>query len=449
MFQLGWAERRLDFGGPVMLQGQMHVRISEAGGDALVVSALALSGEDSAALLVACDLAKIPEDLLAATRAALAARLPEFDPSLLVMNATHTHTGPVLHEGAYPCPAGVEVVPPADCLRIVAEQAAEAAAAAWQGRGPGGLLRGFGHAVIGHNRRASYFNGTTVMYGATNRPDFSHVEGYEDHSLDLLFTVDGSGRLTGVVVNLACTSQETENDLTLSADFWHEAREELRRRFGPDLFVLPQCSAAGDQSPHLLLHRKAEQYMLARRGLTMRQELARRLANAVEDVYAVVQTEVETAPRLAHTVETLELPGRRITQADYLAAQQELASREDRDSESSWRPLQLRGVMAAYESGGAKPPVTIELHVLRLGEIALATNPFELYLDYGERIKARSAAEQTFVVQLACGAHGYLPTARALGQSYSGRAADNQVGPEGGQLLVERSLELIGALWAD
>jgi len=40
----------------------------------------------------------------------------------------------------------------------------------------------------------------------------------------------------------------------------------------------------------------------------------------------------------------------------------------------------------------------------------LATNPFELFLDYGMRIKARSKALQTFVVQLACDSSGYLPT---------------------------------------
>ena len=36
----------------------------------------------------------------------------------------------------------------------------------------------------------------------------------------------------------------------------------------------------------------------------------------------------------------------------------------------------------------------------------MATNPFELFLDYGLRIKARSEAPQTFIVQLACGARG-------------------------------------------
>jgi len=33
------------------------------------------------------------------------------------------------------------------------------------------------------------------------------------------------------------------------------------------------------------------------------------------------------------------------------------------------------------------------LHIIRLGNIAIATSPFELFLDYGNQIKARSLAE--------------------------------------------------------
>jgi|GEM_PF-3327231 len=102
------------------------------------------------------------------------------------------------------------------------------------------------------------------------------------------------------------------------------------------------------------------------------------------------------------------------------------------------------GVMKASETDSVQP---IEFHVLRLGEVAMATCPFELYLDYAIRIQARSPAVPTLLVQLACGASGYLPTARAVrGGGYS---ADRfRVGPEGGQVLVEETLRQIDALFA-
>ena len=76
----------------------------------------------------------------------------------------------------------------------------------------------------------------------------------------------------------------------------------------------------------------------------------------------------------------------------------------------------------------------------------MCTAPFELYLDYGLRVQARSPAILTFVVQLACQHSGYLPTERAVqGGGYS--ADKFIVGPEGGQRWVEETLKCIKALW--
>ena len=90
----------------------------------------------------------------------------------------------------------------------------------------------------------------------------------------------------------------------------------------------------------------------------------------------------------------------------------------------------------------------MELHALRLGEVALATNPFELYLDYGQRIKARSPARQTFLVQLSGDYLGYLPTLRAVsGGGYGALVINGSVGPDGGDLLVEKTLNTFYRLW--
>jgi hypothetical protein len=89
----------------------------------------------------------------------------------------------------------------------------------------------------------------------------------------------------------------------------------------------------------------------------------------------------------------------------------------------------------------------VEIHVLRLGDVVLATNPFELFLDYGLRIKARSAAAQTIIVQLAAGSGWYLPTERAIrGGGYGAMPAVSKVGPEGGKELVEETLQMIRSL---
>lgn len=91
----------------------------------------------------------------------------------------------------------------------------------------------------------------------------------------------------------------------------------------------------------------------------------------------------------------------------------------------------------------------MELHAIRLGDIALATNDFELFTDYGIQIKGRSPALQTFILQLLWPGT-YLPTARAAaGGGYSAVILSSHVGPEGGQVLVNGTVDVLKALWPE
>jgi len=225
--------------------------------------------------------------------------------------------------------------------------------------------------------------------------------------------------------------------------------------------VMPQCSAAGDQSPHLLIHKQAEQRMLRLRGLTEREEIARRIVGSVEDVYPLAAVEIDSNPILRHEVLKVGLPMRRVTQEEYEKAARQCVELEAQQPDpgdlfaTSHHFVMLRRnrrVMARYEQQDRNSFYEVELHCLRLGDIAIATNPFEYFLDYGLRIKARSKAVQTFVVQLASGGGQtdgtYLPTERAIAaRSYGAEAVDNTIGPEGGQMIVDRSVEALDAMW--
>jgi len=79
--------------------------------------------------------------------------------------------------------------------------------------------------------------------------------------------------------------------------------------------------------------------------------------------------------------------------------------------------------------------------------MVFAANPFELYLDYGDRIKGRSKAVQTFLVQLSAGCGTYLPSGRSGGTGYGSVPASSIVTVEGGNKLVEESIEAINELF--
>lgn len=445
MLKIGWASRDLTPTRPVLLMGQMHARVATSALDPITVTALVVEE----VVLVSGDVVAISEGLRQATFAALERLQPEVPTGQIILAATHTHDSLVFDEGFYTHPGG-EVMSAAECTAFAGQIVAQCIAAAWQARTPAPLAHAFGHAVVGHNRYAVYADHTGAMYGKTNRPDFRHFGGYEDHGVDMLFTWDGGGRLSGVLLAIPCPSQVDEHLSQLSADYWHEVRVELRRRFGPQLQVLGWCAPAGDQSPHFLLYGPQEAEMRRRRGVSERQEIALRVADAVER--ALVCTPPDTGtPVCRHLARQLRLTPFQVSERDVPWAQAQYDEWVATNKEaSSWWPTRLQQVLAAAQGKCPPEPVPARVHVLRLGPLAIATNPFELFLDYSLRLKARSPAGQTLLVQLADGCGWYLPSERAVqAGSYGAAPVVCPVGPEGGQELVEATLQMLGEVFSD
>ena len=448
MLKIGWGSREFTPTRPAMLQGQMHVRVARTALDPLQVTAMAMESDPpgDSVIFLSCDLAFPSPKFIRAVREGVRGRFPYGVAQRIIVNATHTHTSLVLDDGFYQHPGG-DVMTSEECSALVIGRAVEAVVDAWESRVPRTVGRAFGHAVVGHNRYATYTDGTARMYGKTHVDNFAWVGGYEDHSLDMLFTWDPDGRLAGVALSIPCPSQVTESIEEFSSDYWHEVRVELRRRLGDHLHVLPLCSAAGDQSPHFLLYDKLEEEMRRRRGVTERQEIALRVADAVERALECTRPEPASACALAHRVRELSLTARRIRRADRDWAAAALAEAQAR-SQAGWWPENLRKVVESFDNDRQADPFPVEIHVVRIGDLAIATNPFELFLDYGLQIKAWSRAAQTMLIQLT-GRGMYLPSARALqGGGYGVTPAVSPVGPEGGGELVRATVEMIREVFA-
>ena len=107
------------------------------------------------------------------------------------------------------------------------------------------------------------------------------------------------------------------------------------------------------------------------------------------------------------------------------------------------------GIVGRYKLQQTMDLYDIEMHVLRIGDVAFATNPYELFLNYGNRIRARSLAKQTFLIQLCCGAYGYLPTEKAEhGSHYSAFVGSGTTGHQGGEIIVRKTLTEINKMFA-
>jgi len=447
---------------PVAVSGQFHLRIARKVEAPITANVIAIeSRRDNArfdlAIMVSCDLLYIPTEVLELVRKAVSERLPDLGTEKLFLNGTHTHTAPVLLPDKYPIPAK-GVVQVQQYRIFLAERVADAIVRAWKKRSPAAVSWGLSHAVVAYNRRAVYADGHAQMYGKTNVPEFRNLEGYEDHDINTLFFWNDSGKLAAAIVNVACPSQEVESRSAVNADFWHPVRETLRQRYGQDLCVLGWTGASGDQSPHLMYRKAADERMRKLRGLERLDEIARRIVLAVDDAYEVVKDDRHSDVALIHKVETIELPMRLVTEAEYAEAKAEvkkaanLIAQNPKAAARQQRRMKWYGTTVERferQKSNPNPTYEMELHVLRIGDAAICTNSFELFTDYGIRIKARSKAVQTFVVQLA-GPGTYLPTEKAVrGGHYSAVVHSSLVGPEGGDVLVDRTVNLINSLWSD
>jgi len=457
---IGWARTDITPTKKALLQGQFHARLATTTIAPLTATALALEtrspeGGVEQAVLLSCDLAQ--ESFTADLLDRLRSRCPDLDRQKITINATHTHTAPPLESGWYEEPEDdPDFVTPDEYRGFVVERAAQAVADAWEGRRPGAIRRGFGYAVVGRCRRATYGDGSARMYGSTEEPEFLGLEACDDHAVNLLFTQDPDGQLSGMIINLACTSQCDESLDVISSDFWHNVRESVSARFGANVHVLPQCAPAGDASPHLLMDQREEKDLRDRMGLDDKGIITRRIMAAVNEALAFA-SEPEADMEFGHVVRTLELPRLQVSDEEYAMEKAiptlspEELKKQPWGFERIWPFGAVCDLISRYEQQGPEVKHPTECHFIRLGDVAIATNPFELFMDYGARMRARSLALQTFLVQLGDGSGEgfYLPTQRALdGGHYSALIKSNWVGPEGGQMLVEETVAAIGELFS-
>jgi len=496
----GWSEISITPDKKVSLSGQFAERISQYVEKPLMATAMAVSSEDEQMVLVSTDLVGVPLNLVAAIRDNFAGNKDGLDPEKIVISAIHTHTGPVFPRVNRTATCGMsnsyramleEQLPPGrkyvenakitnnddiatdeEVYQLLIDRITQVIREAWANRKPGAYSNAFGRAVVGHCRRACFSDGSAQMWGETNTAVFTELEGGNDSGIELLYVFDEKNELTGIVANIACPAQCVEHRLFVSPDYWGEVKMRLRKHFGDHIFLMSQCSAAGDQCPVDLIRwvepesdvndpninhknpikRKADPSMFDLSGMYI---TGRRVANEIIQVFDDGLDEPISDTVLEHHVQMMQLPLRRATLTDVKNAKRairEYISEVEGDvnfNDSAMLQVHL-GLLRRAELQELMDILDTEVHTVRLGNIAFATNPFELFLDYGNRIKARSHAEQTFIVQLACECYGYLPTEKAeKGGHYSAYVASGNVGHEGGDMMIRIMIDHVNRMFKE
>ena len=509
--KIGWSKRSIAMEGPVPITGQFHLRVSFGSYTDVLASVLVLENNEDSVIFVSADMVSTPPVLLKSVQEILKKEFPQIPAEKIILNATHTHAGPsVVVFSDYP--SKIQHTPAEEVCAYIARQIADAVIDAWNNRAEGSIAYGYGFAVTGHSRRVVYqddvglrmggvpglmVNGHAKMYGNTND---DMLEGYEcglDPFINLMYTFDKEGKLTGAIVNVPCPSQTGEAVWMFHASFWHNVREKLCALYG-DIGVISQAAAAGDLSPRQLHYHAAEnrryrlKYPQIRKAMEanplispktgcpnegeasfreydllefMRAEdIANRIVDAFQEVLSWAGEEKFSEIELKHEIRVLDLARRSFPE---IMAMEEKKNYETFSKEpmvedgEPWKQLQdnsihmarirrSKSVMDRFAMQDSNPTVPTQVHVVRVGNIAFASNPFELYMSFMHRMQARSPFEQTFVVQLTSdpmGARGYLATERAIAnKGYSASPYCKIVSPEGGQQLVDETLNILKEL---
>jgi len=493
--KIGWAEESLVPEKKVNLAGQFIDRISQYVEDDITATAMAVEADGDVMILVSCDVVKVSTAAMETIREKLIAMAPDFPVEKLIVSATHSHTSLSIADpkpfGPYGSGStaailqefmpGVKVkkenlvddtvMTPMENFEFFTTKVALAAKSAWDNRQDALMANEFGRAAVGMCRRGSYADGSSEMWGDTNRADFVALEGGNDSGIELIYTFNTRKELIGVAANIACPAQILEHRTFISGDYWAKVRKNLEEKMGRKIFVLGLCGAGGDQCPRDLVRwvepetpihdpnvsrpnvipHKADPSMYDLSGC---RRVGKRIANEILSVLEEV-TEYQDEAVLQHKVMPLSLPLRKATKEEHDKAVQEIEIFADRNRGKEYLNYEdiakmyvHAGTISRYRFQQMAEIYPMELHVVRLGNIAMVTNPFELFLDYGNRMKARSLAEQTFIVQLACGAGAYLPTEKAeKAGHYSAYISSGFVGHEGGDLLTRVSIDEINKLF--
>lgn len=496
--KIGWSEVDITPKEKIGLAGQFFERISNEVESPLCITAMAVESGNEQMIIAACDLVSIAPNLNTAVKEKIKEK-SEISPDKVIISAIHTHTsyvykretplatqmksaangGPVNYLKSVlppdmeykPLVSGEKAMDPEVALAFLADKIAEAAILAWNNRKPAYYQNAFGRVAVGMCRRVCYDDGSAKMWGEANLANFEALESGNDSGVELIYTYDENKELTGVVANIACPAQVVEHRNFISSDYWGKVRENLSKKFGRSIKVLGLCSAAGDQCPRDLIRwvnpetpiddpnierlhyveKRADPSMFDVSGLKL---VGKRITNEILSVYEELGEDFKDEALLVHETVNLTLPLRKVTIKEYNEAKDAIDRFVEKNRgratsfEDSAKLHIYSGTITRYQIQQSINTFDSEIHFIRFGDIAIATNPFELFLDYGNQIRARSKAKQTFLIQLACGASGYLPTKKAEnGSHYSAYVSSGYTGHEGGDILVRETLDHINKMF--
>lgn len=413
----------------VAMAGHFVRRLADDIHDPLTAHAMVIGGDDETVALVGTDLVGMPDQTARKTRQIIGEQT-DIPPENVMIWATHTHAGPVLE--------GLGLFHNADesGSEYLPHLLAGSVASAHTKMEPTGATIGIGSEThIAFNRRYRMMDGSVQTNPGVGNPGVQASDGPIDPDVGVLY-LHREGAVCGALVNFANHLDVLGSGNTrYSADFPFYMRQTLRDAYGAGFFGLYGNGACGNINHiNVFAERRQGGYDHARR-------MGRILAGDV--LKAEFGADAVSLSPLWSVSKSVELPLREFTDeqiAEFERILEETADLDDQMSSGNFERGRAKRSLALVESSITSQQV--EVQVIGLGELALVGIPGEYFVEFGLQIKQRSPFPYTFIIELANGYNGYIPTEEAFkAGAYEGSSA--RFAPQAGQMLADTALEVL------
>jgi hypothetical protein len=297
--------------------------------------------------------------------------------------------------------------------QVLKKQIVDAVVLAYENRVDAKLAVGNGYEdKVSYNRRLRMKNGLSYSHPGAGNPDIIDYAGPIDPQVGTVGVWDLKGNLLGTVVNFACHA--TTSPGGISASWIGSMERTIRGATGnaalPVVFMQGAC---GDitQVDNLTKFQNpgAEEWwdiVGGRVGAEAYKTLLLIRRGAGSDIPLDSRQRVWTVKRRIPTPEKVQ------------KSLELVKAGPEKSGTTEWTFAKEILVLDAIIK--ARPLVEVEVQAIQVGPMVFVSNPAEYFVQYQLDIKAGSKFPFTFVVELANGITGYVPTEEAMGSNGGG-----------------------------
>ena len=433
MLKSGSAEVNIPPPVGVELVGQWVARKSTGINDELFANAMVLDDGKNIVALLSCDVLSIVNSVKQKIRNRITNDI-NIDLENIFICATHTHTAPAVVSAL-----GTNV--DKEYTEKFIELASQSVIKAYNKMENVNIGIGSGNVHgLSFPRRFWMKNGSIRMHPPKADPNIMRPDGMADPEINVLFTENEAGKIDAIFINFACHPTVVGGDSVISADYPGAVREIIKQIIGQDTVVLFGNGACGNVGPVDMMNPNRSEY-----GHKWRKKMGLALGCEAMKIMALTDLLPPEEVKIEIRKDTLDIPIREIPQDKLDEARKAFMGRSLEPAPTDYNDIVRRELLLLAEQKAEDPFAHAEIMAIRIGKSAIIGIPAELFCDLGLQIKERSKFKPTFVVELANGCVGYVPTAESfLGGGYETELVrSSKLVPEAGDMIVNKAIEVL------